>query len=170
MNSRVFAIALLAPATHPQSPISLVQDVSLKAAMGRLLRILGALFFLLKGQSTLAAVVAVEVRRHENTSTAGLERALPPQAGDLAIVVHTVELQRRERVFLVLVRDLLRLGVVLRHDDHAVCCLGASKSTDGTHTACWRPMNAHTRTFFFRFLPPPRSRNTRWRVDSFWML
>lgn len=128
MNSRVFAIALLAPATHPQSPISLVQDVSLKAAMGRLLRILGALFFLLKGQSTLAAVVAVEVRRHENTSTAGLERALPPQAGDLAIVVHTVELQRRERVFLVLVRDLLRLGVVLRHDDHAVWCLGASKA------------------------------------------
>jgi hypothetical protein len=26
------------------------------------------------------------------------------------------------------------------------------------------------RTFFFRFLPPPRSRNTKWSVDSFWML
>jgi hypothetical protein len=82
--------------------------------VGQLLRILGHLFFVLVCQATLAAVVAVEVRRHENTSAAGLVRALPPQASDLAIVVHPVELQRRERVLLVLVRDLLRLGVVLR--------------------------------------------------------
>ena len=83
------------------------------AAVDHFLRILRHLFFVLVCQATLAAVVAVEVRRHENTSTAGLVRALPPQASDLAIVIHPVELQRRERVLLVLVRDLLRLGVVL---------------------------------------------------------
>ena len=48
------------------------------------------LFFVLVCQATLAAVVAVEVRRHENTSTAVLVRALPPQASDLAIVVNPV--------------------------------------------------------------------------------
>jgi hypothetical protein len=64
-------------------------------------------------QTALAAVVAIEVCRHEHARTACLVRAFPPQPGDLAIIVHPVELEHRQRVLLVLVRNLLRLSVVL---------------------------------------------------------
>ena len=122
------------------------------------------LFLVLVRQAALATVVAIEVRRHEHASAAVLVRAFPPQASDLAIVVNPVELQDRQRVLLVLVLNLLRLGVVLSNTQKR----NLVSPTARAHSLAAE--SAGKRTFFFRFLPPPRSRNTRWRVDSFWML
>merc|ERR1719253_1596250 len=61
----------------------------------------------------LAAVVAVEMHRHEDTGPADLVRALAAQARDLVVAVHLVELQDCELHLLALVLDLLRLGVSL---------------------------------------------------------
>merc|ERR1719253_41485 len=61
----------------------------------------------------LAAVVAVEMHRHEDTGPADLVRALAAQARDLVVAVHLVELQDCKLHLLALVLDLLRLGVSL---------------------------------------------------------
>ena len=50
---------------------------------------------------------------HEDTRTADLLGALPPQAGDLALVANLVVLQGSQLDLLVLVFDLLGSGVVL---------------------------------------------------------
>merc|ERR1719299_81681 len=57
----------------------------------------------------LAAVVAVEVRGHEDTGTAN--RRLLPQARHFVVPVDLVELEDGELHLLVLVRNLLRLRV-----------------------------------------------------------
>ena len=50
---------------------------------------------------------------HEDTRTTDLLGALPPQAGDLALVANLVVLQGSQLDLLVLVFDLLGSGVVL---------------------------------------------------------
>ena len=52
-------------------------------------------------------------RSHEDTGTARLSRALPPQALDLAIAIHLVVLEHGQLGLLALVLDLLRGGVDL---------------------------------------------------------
>merc|ERR1719186_503523 len=64
-------------------------------------------------EPALAAVLAVEMRSHEDAGTALLGGALPPQPVDLAVVVHLVVLEHRQLHLLVLVLDLLGSGVVL---------------------------------------------------------
>eukprot|EP01061_Rhynchopus_euleeides_P016682 TRINITY_DN279_c0_g1_i2.p1 TRINITY_DN279_c0_g1~~TRINITY_DN279_c0_g1_i2.p1 ORF type:complete len:221 (-),score=29.21 TRINITY_DN279_c0_g1_i2:215-877(-) len=65
------------------------------------------------GQVALAAVLAVLVGSHEDAGTAVGVGALHLRALDLALTVHLVVLQGSQRHLLVLVRVLLRLGVVL---------------------------------------------------------
>ena len=65
------------------------------------------------GEAALAAVLPVEVGRHEHAGTALLGRALAAQAVDLAVVVHLVVLQDGQLHLPVLVLDLLGGGVVL---------------------------------------------------------
>ena len=65
------------------------------------------------GEPALAAVLSVEVGGHEDAGAALLGGALPPQAVDLAIVVHLVVLQHGQLDLPVLVLDLLGGGVVL---------------------------------------------------------
>ena len=55
----------------------------------------------------------VEMGGHEDTGTALLSRALPPQTVDLAVVVHLVVLEDSQLHLAVLVLDLLGGGVVL---------------------------------------------------------
>ena len=64
-------------------------------------------------EAALATVLPVKVRRHEHAGTALLGGALPPQAVDLAVVVHLVVLQHGQLDLPVLVLDLLGGGVVL---------------------------------------------------------
>merc|ERR1719473_2192055 len=61
----------------------------------------------------LAAVVAVEMHRHEDARPAHLMGALAAQPRDLVVRVHLVELQDGELHLLALVLDLLRLRVRL---------------------------------------------------------
>ena len=65
------------------------------------------------GETTLAAVLAVLVIGHEDTGSAGLGRALAPEAGDLAVLVDLVVLEDGEFNLLALVLDLLGGGVGL---------------------------------------------------------
>merc|ERR1711942_46385 len=60
-----------------------------------------------------AAVLAVEMSRHENAGTAILVGTLSSQASDLAILINLVVLEDRKLDLLSLVLDLLRGGVVL---------------------------------------------------------
>merc|ERR1719487_1665784 len=60
-----------------------------------------------------ATVVAVEVHGHEDTWATHLVRALTPQARDLVVRVHLVELQHCKLHLLTLVLNLLWLGVGL---------------------------------------------------------
>ena len=64
-------------------------------------------------EAALATVLPVKVRRHEHAGAALLGGALPPQAVDLAIVVHLVVLQHGQLDLPVLVLDLLGGCVVL---------------------------------------------------------
>ena len=64
-------------------------------------------------EAALATVLPVKVRRHEHAGTALLGGALPPQAVDLAVVVHLVVLQHGQLDLAVLVLDLLGSGVIL---------------------------------------------------------
>ena len=64
-------------------------------------------------EAALATVLPVKVRRHEHAGAALLCRALPPQAVDLAVVVHLVVLQHGQLDLPVLVLDLFGSGVVL---------------------------------------------------------
>merc|ERR1740115_710610 len=64
-------------------------------------------------KAALAAILAVEVARHENTRAALRVRAHAPQAGDLAVAIDLVVLEHGQLHLLVLVLDLLRLGVLL---------------------------------------------------------
>ena len=61
----------------------------------------------------LAAVLAVVHGGHEDTSTAGLLRALPPQTLDLAIAIDLVVLKDGQFGLFPLVLDLLGGGVNL---------------------------------------------------------
>merc|ERR1719392_15669 len=65
------------------------------------------------GKTALAAVLAIEVGSHEDSSTALLGRALAAQTVDLTVVVHLVVLEDGELDLPVLVLDLLGGGVVL---------------------------------------------------------
>ena len=65
------------------------------------------------GQSTLTAVVPIEVIRHESSSAALGVGALLPEPLHLPGIIDLVELQHGELDLLVLVLDLLRLGVGL---------------------------------------------------------
>merc|ERR1719209_1553402 len=65
------------------------------------------------GETALAAVLTVEVRGHEDSSSALLSRALTAQTVDLAIVVNLVVLEDGQLDLPVLVLDLLGGGVVL---------------------------------------------------------
>ena len=62
---------------------------------------------------TLAAVLAIVHGGHEDTSTALLLRALPPQALNLSIAVNLVVLEDSQLGLLALVLDLLRCGIDL---------------------------------------------------------
>lgn len=66
-----------------------------------------------KGDTTAATVVTVEVVGHENTGAALSILALAAEAGDLAAVVHLVELEHRELHLLLLVLVLFGCRVVL---------------------------------------------------------
>merc|ERR1719231_544602 len=65
------------------------------------------------GQTALAAVLAIEVARHEDTRAELRVRADTPQARDLAVAVDLVVLEHGQLDLLVLVLDLLGLGVLL---------------------------------------------------------
>merc|ERR1719259_168567 len=65
------------------------------------------------GKTALAAVLAVEVGGHEDSSTTLLGWTLTAQTVDLAVVVHLVVLQDGKLDLPVLVLDLLGGGVVL---------------------------------------------------------
>merc|ERR1719209_798883 len=65
------------------------------------------------GETALAAVLTVEVRGHEDSSSALLSRALTAQTVDLAIVVNLVVLEDGQLDLPVLVLDLLGGDVVL---------------------------------------------------------
>merc|ERR1719209_332814 len=65
------------------------------------------------GETALAAVLAVKVSSHEDSSAALLSRALTAQTVDLAIVVNLVVLEDGQLDLPVLVLDLLGGGVVL---------------------------------------------------------
>merc|ERR1719209_1783196 len=65
------------------------------------------------GETALAAVLAVKVSSHEDSSAALLSRTLTAQTVDLAIVVNLVVLEDGQLDLPVLVLDLLRGGVVL---------------------------------------------------------
>merc|ERR1719209_1537092 len=65
------------------------------------------------GETALAAVLAIEVSSHEDSSAALLSRALTAQTVDLAIVVNLVVLKDGQLDLPVLVLDLLGGGVVL---------------------------------------------------------
>merc|ERR1712117_374287 len=65
------------------------------------------------GKTALAAVLAIEVGGHEDSSTTLFGRALAAQTVDLAVVVHLVVLEDGELDLPVLVLDLLGGGVVL---------------------------------------------------------
>merc|ERR1719393_547934 len=65
------------------------------------------------GKTALAAVLAIEVGGHEDSSTALLGRTLTAQTVDLAVVIHLVVLEDSELDLPVLVLDLLGGGVVL---------------------------------------------------------
>merc|ERR1711881_804120 len=65
------------------------------------------------GQVALAAVLAVKVLGHEDTSATLLSRALTTHAGHLVGVIHTVVLEHMKLHLLLLVLDLLGLGVGL---------------------------------------------------------
>jgi hypothetical protein len=64
-------------------------------------------------QVTLAAVLSVVHRSHEDTSTAILCWALPPQTFDLAIAINLIVLEDGQLGLLALVLDLLGRGVDL---------------------------------------------------------
>ena len=66
------------------------------------------------GEVALAAVVAVEVHRHEDAGPADLVRALAAQARDLVVAVHLVELQDCK---LHLRSSLLRAKLTLRKQE-----------------------------------------------------
>ena len=70
------------------------------------------------------AVLTIVHGRHEDTSTARLARALPPQTLDLAIAVDLVVLEHGELGLLALMLDLLRGGV-----DLLLALLGAAAQT-----------------------------------------
>merc|ERR1719167_400137 len=65
------------------------------------------------GKTALAAVLAIEVGGHEDSSTALLGRTFTAQTVDLAVVVHLVVLEDSEFDLPVLVLNLLGGGVVL---------------------------------------------------------
>merc|ERR1719408_769778 len=65
------------------------------------------------GKTALAAVLAIEVGGHEDSSTTLFGGALAAQTVDLAVVVHLVVLEDGELDLPVLVLDLLGGGVVL---------------------------------------------------------
>merc|ERR1719393_114823 len=65
------------------------------------------------GKTALAAVLAIEVGGHEDSSTALLGRTLTAQTVDLAVVIHLVVLEDSELDLPVLVLNLLGGGVVL---------------------------------------------------------
>merc|ERR1712037_718861 len=65
------------------------------------------------GETALAAVLAIEVSSHEDSSAALLSRALTAQTVDLAIVVNLVVLEDGQLDLPVLVLYLLGGGVVL---------------------------------------------------------
>merc|ERR1719350_1620444 len=65
------------------------------------------------GEAALAAVLAVEVRGHEDPGATLLGRAFAPQAVDLAVVVHLVVLEDSQLNLAVLVLDLLGSSVIL---------------------------------------------------------
>jgi len=65
------------------------------------------------GKIALTAVVAVEVGSHEDTTSAGLTRALLPEAGDLVVLVNLVELEGGHLFLTGLPLGLLGLGVLL---------------------------------------------------------
>merc|ERR1719341_2014177 len=65
------------------------------------------------GETALAAVLAIEVSSHEDSSAALLSRALTAQTVDLAIVINLVVLEDSQLNLPVLVLDLLGGGVVL---------------------------------------------------------
>lgn len=64
-------------------------------------------------ESTLSTVLPVEMRGHEDASSALLSRALATKTVNLAVIVDPVVLQHGELNFLMLVLDLLGGGVVL---------------------------------------------------------
>ena len=90
---------------------------SLKSERWRVQHLVVSLLFLRfvehVGEATLSAVLTIEVRRHEDASTALLRRALPPQPVDLAVIVNLVVLQHSQLNLAVLVLDLLGSGVIL---------------------------------------------------------
>ncbi len=65
------------------------------------------------GETALAAILAIEMGRHENSGSALLAGALASQAVDLAVVVDSVVLQHGQLDLLMLVLDLLGGRVVL---------------------------------------------------------
>merc|ERR1719258_735830 len=79
---------------------------------GDLFRVVIRLFRVVKdvGKVAATAVLTVVHGSHEDTSTAGLVGALPPQTLNLAIAVDLVVLEHREFGLLALVLDLLGRG------------------------------------------------------------
>merc|ERR1719507_773179 len=65
------------------------------------------------GEPALAAVLAIVVCRHKDSSAAFLGRALAAETVDFPIVVHLIILELSKMHCLVLVADLLGGGVVL---------------------------------------------------------
>ena len=65
------------------------------------------------GETTLSAVLSVSVTGHEDSGTAGLAGAFPPQSRYLSVLIDLIELEDRQLDLLLLVLVLLGGGVLL---------------------------------------------------------